>query len=529
MAGGRQILWSLIPAVFLPVSHHNAVSAQELYDSALAPYPRLREKPYGADAEELLQLLELRASGSARFSAQVVWRAEGTGKLNPARDAYGPLSLKSLPDWGNEGRSSLPRRGKYRITVAGPNFLIERQENESTVEWWRKEGEHIYSHKYTKQWPVVWRFHHDALEADLLGYAEGLGFILWCFEPGEFLRRSENLERGPDSPVNGKVYATLIATPDWIKEPPFLQNRKHYPFNHSTMMSWASLKPVVTYFVDTDKGLITAARFTYYDVGRSGPADWHAQPKPSGTVIFSVVSGFARGEGGSYYPRHITSQVFKKGRLLRSTDLTVEADSTPRPLPPLSLPGNKRKLDPWPLYRPQGFRYLIGIEGENHANRVGLARALCYEGDLAVGEKALLRAVEALEADPNLTASTFGGIDWELGFALYELLWRFDESEIEGFWRRIPPTPTWKAILARALSLYKQYRPEEIRKIRIILDEFEGTFDKRDRARAERSSWELYLECLSEELEAAYKSNDKKRIAEIQALIEEVQDLLDGR
>ena len=420
----------------------------------------------------------------------------------------------------------LQQFGQGMAHFGGLSWVIERGGEDSEADWWRKKGEHIFSRKYAYGWPVIWRFHHDALEADLVGYAEGLGLILWSFRPGEYLRRSENLERGEDLPLNGRIYPTLVSTPDWIKRPPFLKNRKHYPFNESTMMSWAQKKPVVTYFIDTGKGAVAAAEFAYFDIERSSTGDWYAEAKPSGTAIFSIVEEFGRTKEGGWYPRAVNSEVTRKGELARRTFLTVEADPDPKALPVLSLPPDKRMLDPWPLYRPEAFRCLRRLEGDNHANRVGLARALCYEGDLVKGERALFEAVSAMEADRRLSPSTFGGIDWEFGFAVYELFWKSDDAQIEAFWEKTPRSSTWKAILARAVLLYQKYRPREKRKLDVILAGFESTFDERERTRAERTTWELYLECLLEEREKAAETKDQKRVSELERLIREVENRL---
>jgi len=58
----------------------------------------------------------------------------------------------------------------------------------------------------------IFRFHHDAFEAGMLGYCEGLGLLLWSFQPGEYLRRADKMAVGADRRLNGGTYKTLVAT-----------------------------------------------------------------------------------------------------------------------------------------------------------------------------------------------------------------------------------------------------------------------------------------------------------------------------
>jgi hypothetical protein len=220
------------------------------YDSALAPYPYFREAPYCAEAEALLTQIEANAPADGAFSVTVSWTCRSERNLDPDKNKFGPFSLKSTPNW-HRPPEGYWKEGTYTVEGIAPVFRIEKPADQSSpADWWHKDGENIFARAFCDDWHNVWRFHHDALESGMLGYAEGLGLVLWAFQPADHLRRAENLEQGEDLVINGTSYKTLIATPNWIKNPLFLENRTHYPFNHSTILSWAQLKPVIIYYID---------------------------------------------------------------------------------------------------------------------------------------------------------------------------------------------------------------------------------------------------------------------------------------
>ncbi len=114
----------------------------------------------------------------------------------------------------------------------------------------------------------------------------------------------------------------------------------------------------------------------------------------------------------------------------------------------------------------------------------------------------------------------------ELGFAVYELFWRYDEAEVKAFWDRMPRTGTWSAVLARAVDLYQQYRPGEAGKMRVLLSEFEDNLEARRKRQAERAQWELYRRCLEEDIEAARRGVGAADHAYLTGLKAEVEERL---
>ncbi len=480
------------------------------YDSALAPYPYLRTEPYSASTEEILKKVEANAPDDGGFSATISWSYETEKKLNLDKNNYGPFSLKSCPNWHTPSMDGFWKSGTYNIKGGAGDFRIEKPEdNLSAPDWWQKEGENIYARAFSNDCHSIWRFHHDALETDMLGYCEGLGLLLWAFQPTEYLRRAENLEIGTDREINGKSYKTLVATPNWIKTPLFLENRSHYPFNHSTIISWANLKPVITYFVDPDLDTIIAAEFVYYNCYRSHPKDWKTVAKPGGLVIFCMAEELAQTGNGTWCPTKITGEVYQDEDLVRQTNMNIKLGETATSINAPTLSEKKRMIDPWPLYRSEVYKNttLNGVGG--HADFTGLAQALCYEKADREAESALFNAVSGLEEDFKLAPSTFGGIDWELGFALYEIFWRYNEQDLEDFWKRAPRTSTWSAILARGVKLYQKYRPKEAERIESLLDFYYVNFEEDQIAQIEKEMLEDYRTLLQADID---KLNQKGRI-----------------
>lgn len=446
----------LAVAVLLPVA-----GFPQAFDSALAPYPSLHER-YDPAVEDLLATVERNGSPAGALSATVDWTVESSKGLDLERQNFGPLSIKSCPNWHTPPEPGYWASGTYAISAQGNAFRIEKAADEAaSADWWQKDGEQTYARAWSEDWPTIWRFHHDAFEAGMLGYPEGLGVLLWAFNAAEYLRRADHLELGEDREVAGRVYKTLVATPSWVKVPLRLENRTAYPFEESTLASWATLRPVVTYFVEPSSGLVAGASFVYHRVLRSGPKDWTAGSKPSGLAITCFAEEVGRTAGGTAYPTRIVGEVRDGDTLLRRTVLAVRLGA-PESVPALALPAGKRKIDPWPKYRPEVYRAWLDRGDTDHANRLGLAASLAFEGtDVAAAEAAMLDAVAALETDASLERETFGGIDWELGFALYELFWRHSDAALVTFWDTVPRTDTWLDIVNRAADLHGTYRGTE--------------------------------------------------------------------
>jgi len=506
------------PAVMLVI----VSAAAAAFESALAPYPWRRDAPFAAAVEEVLHAIEANAAHEPGVTAAVRWTVRTERALDGGRDCFNLFSLKTCPNWHHPGEEGFWPRGEYTLHAAGGDFLIQKPKDAGSEEdWWRKAGEHLFARAFSESWHVIWRLHHDALEAGLLGYDEGLGLVLWAFQPQEYLRRAEHLEPGPLCDVGGTACTTLIATPDWIRNPYEIRNRSHYPFNQTTLQSWAVHRPVITYYVDAERDVVVAAQFQYHKIIRSSAGDWTAGSEPSGMRVFCVAEEVGETAHGTWYPVRIVAYVYDGDTVVRTTTMTVSAGPWSGPIPPPDLDTEKRTIDWWPHYRPGVYEQLVRREGWNHANRLGLARALCYEGDPAAAD-ALREAVRELERDRRLLPATFGGVDWEFGFAVYELLWQSEKTEVESFWETLPRTSTWNAILARAVDLYRQYRPKEVEKIHLLLVRFGDTYEKRKLAQVELSMWEDYLWCLEVNRAAAVKDGDAPLAAHLKSLAKEV-------
>jgi len=499
------------------------VSAGE-YDSALAPYPAVRNG-FPEEVESLLSKIEANAPSDGSFSLRLNLQVTTGTPLNWHSYYPGPFTLKSFPNWYEP-----PRERKYWDKAAlvfqgkGRDFRLEKPADDSSPQdWWQKQGEHLFARRTTEE-DFVWRFHPDALEADLIAYCEGLCLYLLSFQPGEYIRRAYSLSRGKDVQVNGTTYATLVAKPEWLCKKLFLENRTHFPFNESTMLSWANLRPQVTYLVDPEKGAVARVRFDYFRVVRDNPKDWHSGWVPRGLVIECWVEEWARTAEGTWFPAKTVGQVWRKEELSRQLVITATYEGKPESLEPLELPVTKRCFDVWPPYRPEVFDWFASFDGESHATRVGRACALAFEGKLAEAEEAIKAAIEALENDPNLEGRTFGGIDWELGFALYEFFWRYTPEELEAFWSRVPHTPTWRGVLAKAVHLYTKYRSEEAEKIALLYDRYEKEFEEARRRELRERARQKYIEWLEKAAQRAREEGRLEDAAYLSALKEEVEE-----
>ncbi len=389
------------------------------------------------------------------------------------------------------------KQGSFVVTGNGGDFRVDKPADAaSPADWWATQGEHIYSRKYSQDWPLVLRFHHDALEADMIGYCEGLGLILWAFQPREFLRRADHLQVGPDRTVNGRTFATLVATPDWLVRPLFLENRTSFPFCHSTMCSWAEHKPVVTYFVDAEKGMIAGAEFVYMTCLRDSDRDWHAGGKPSGLSIVCLAAELGRTPTGGFFPASIVAEVLEKDAVVRRSTLTVSLADAEVAWTPVVLPATKRAIDAWPSYRVEVYEERIRQGDLDHANLLGLARALAFERDVRRGMDVLLEAVTNLQKDPALTPAAFAGIDWDYGFVVYDLLRYGSPADVAELWSRVPRTRTWADIVNRGIDLYHRFLPEEKEAHAALTETFQREFLDAERVAEERAALETYARVL---------------------------------
>ncbi|HAK96435.1 MAG TPA: hypothetical protein DCM87_15960 [Planctomycetes bacterium] len=446
------------------------------YDSALAPYP-WRKSGFDPRVEELLGKLETRAAKCAGFSATVTWAADPGVALDLDRQKYGPLSLKSGLNWHLPNGAGFWPQGAVTIEAVGRTFAIHKAEDESSpADWWYREGEHIYARAWSVDWPTVWRFHHDALEADILAYCEGLGLLFWAADPGEYLRRGDRLAIGEDRLVNGKAMKTLVATPAWIASPLFLENRTTFPFNHSTMLSWAVYRPVVTYFIDPESDTIAGAEFVYHDCLRDNPKDWTTVARPSGLAVTCLAESVAELDGGVLFPTRITGEVTADGKVLRRTVFQMAFGPAPAAVAAAPLPADKRMIDPWPFYRSEVFVEMTARGEVNYANLLGLARAFAFEKRVTEARNCLLQTVAEIEADTTLSNDTGGGIDWELGFALHEYFRWAPDADIAALWNNLPATALWRAIVTRGLELYRRFEPAAKERIEALQDLFNQTF-----------------------------------------------------
>lgn len=203
--------------------------------------------------------------------------------------------------------------------------------------------------------------------------------------------------------------------------------------------------------------------------------------------------------------------------------MAVRLGEPPAAAPRLELPGGKRKVDPWPKYRASVYLRRLAAGDLDHANRLGLAASLAYEGaDVPGTIEAVADAIAALEADPGLLGETFGGIDWELGFAVYECFWRVSEAEAAGVWAALPATSTWSAVLAKAVDLYGQYRPEERDRIETLLGGYGSTYAERRKAEVRKIQRERYRASLSEDLALRRALGEAEAAAHLERVLGEL-------
>ena len=448
------------------------------YESALAPYPWRRTEPYAPEVEAILATIEANGPADGAFAVSIEWTCESDRRLeDPIRDRYGPFSAKASLNWHPPDGDGYWKQGVTSIRGFGTDFRIATAAmNTTDGDWWQKQGEHVFARKFCDDWSSVWRFHHDALEAGMLAYTEGVGLLLWAFQGAEYLRRAERLAVGEDAEIDGWACRTLIATPDWVTREYWLENRRQYPFNHSTMCSWATLRPIITYFVDRELGVIIAAEFAYLHCHRSHPKDWKPVAAPNGIRVVCVADQLDATEGGTLYPSRIRGEVFEGKTRSRTLVAHVNILPAPQAALELSLPAEKRTLDPWPQYRPEVYEAFVSRGEVDYAVGVGYARALAYEKRLNEAANAFLGTVMSLEADAQIAYETLAGIDWDVGWALYEYFRWSSDDDLFRLWARIPRTSLWRSISARGLAMYRQYFGEDAERIEALHDQFNAAF-----------------------------------------------------
>lgn len=442
-------------------------SPEPLFGSSLASERPLRRE-YAEEVEALLAEIEARAPSGAEVRAVVDWEVPRGFALEWARDSLGAKTYTSGLAWAPpEGSEGFWPKGTSALAVAGVDFELERlAEDGRRLEWWRKAGEHFYASRLLEALPFTTRWRAaEALESDIIAYGEGLGLFLWALRPGEFLRRAEHLEARGAVHAGGRTFLALVATPDWIARPPTLPDKPWYPYHDSTLSSWAEHTPVITYYVDPATYRIEGARMEYRGVTWSHRGRWTAGAAPPRLVLEAWVKRWAVFAEGIALPAETESACTVGDELRRRVRLVVrEASVAEGVLSPLSdlLPEpGRRPYEGWPPYRSEVYRSRIEAGAGDYANRVGLVRALAFEGDLAGALAELKALLNAFESDKALLPESLGGIDWHLGIAVYEILQRPESPECAALFRDFPPTEPFSSILARAVDFYARWHRAE--------------------------------------------------------------------
>jgi len=416
---------------------------------------------------QLLSQLGPADEASADHCLLIDWEFTVGEKRDWSRDSFGRKSYRTGLAWypPPEGEAFW-QKAKLKLYLHGKDFHLSRLDGEGKeVEWWHKEGRYLFSSRmqdffqFNLRWPAV-----EAFESGFLAYGEGLGLILWAFVPEDYLKRAENLEFAEDQEIDGKTYRVLRATPSWIKDPPTLPNRRYHPNNQAKLMSWAIHWPVVTYFVDEAEGRICGATFEYFDVTRSHPGKWNVGWAPRDEVLEAWVREWGTTGDGVVFPTKIEGQYVLKGKVVRRLVLRISEVTAPGEeieFPPLEIDRNRRPYEEWPPYRSSVYRERIAEEGKDYANWVGLINALAFEGDFKEVISELKALLSAFEKDQELVPESLWGIDWHLGYALYEILQHHEEPQFEALWRDFPPEEPYKGILARAVDFFGRWHLSE--------------------------------------------------------------------
>jgi len=283
-----------------------------------------------------------------------------------------------------------------------------------------------------------------------------------AFQPGEVLRRAQNLAVGEPVQVDGRTYDTLVATPDWITTPATLPARPYYPFNESVLISWAELSPVATYFVNPLTRRIDGAAFAFYRAVRSHAGVWTVIPTPKDEKLEAWVTEWAVNGSGVPIPCRIDGRYTAGEKTVRHTLLTVREESAETaPYVAPAIERNRRQHESWPPFQSAVYRAWIASGQADYANRTALVNALAFEGALAETLAELKTLLRDIGADAELIAESTGGLDWHLGMALYEILQHPGTVEEQALWTDFEPAEPFVSILARAIDFYGRWRRAE--------------------------------------------------------------------
>jgi len=462
---GRGISFAVLALWFLRVAGaadtESRDSPNPLQGSALASERPLRFD-FSPEVEAFLAGCKQAASTSQTWGLRITWQLLKEEPRDWNRDGLGPRSFKTGLDWIHppEGRQ-VSREGRVSLAGKGDRFYLSHlNENGDIEEWWQKEGSYLYSSRMNELLPFVTRYPaQQALESGMLAYGEGLCLVLWAFNPEEYLRRSEDLKLGDLVQVDSHTCRTLISTPNWIKEPATLPTRHYFPYNESKLRSWASFTPVVTYFVNPQTYRIEGAVFTFYTFERSHPGRWTVIPEVSGERFETWVLKWSDTPFGTI-PSEVEGFYFVGDELKRHLLISIAPD-TGAEFKPLSLPRGRRQYEPWPPFSSAVYRQRIASGNKDYANRVGFINALAFEGKLSEALQEFKSLLADFNGDSDLVPESLGGIDWHLGFALYEILQNPEAPENRALWTEFEPREPYIGILGRALDFFARWHRSE--------------------------------------------------------------------
>ena len=173
-------------------------SPNPISGSSLAPGRPVRHD-FAQAVEEVLTGIENQAAHQNEINLVIdVETVEGFS-VDLNRDSLGPDSYKSTLNWDPPPGGEKFNKTTRLIFFGKQNeFHLERIDSEDNpVEWWHKNEGYLYASKILETLPFITRWSStEALESDMISYGEGLGLILWTFQPAYFLRSSQHLALG---------------------------------------------------------------------------------------------------------------------------------------------------------------------------------------------------------------------------------------------------------------------------------------------------------------------------------------------